>query len=460
MFIFPLIFIVAFFVAMKEVLKGNRAGILIFLIFGLSIYTTAMSVTFMLGLKTLIPFFQFFKEILVSSVLTLNFINLKRWPKFHLIDYLILAFLGYTVLYTILPIGEQNFLGRLLALKSMSFYIAVYFAGRLFDPKDVYINKYFSYVALLTVAAGAVLCVELAVGVQMQTYTGFTDYIFYFFNMESGGSFGLVTTFESDGGYRRFASFFSNPLEYAAATLIALSIILSLYTTDNNKLKINNFGMMALAASFLAIIFALSRAPLASYFIVIYIYTLITKRKTIIKIIHAGFVVAVVYVIYLFIKFENSSDGLVAVLLSTIDFSNPSSVGHLQQWLEGILAMIAHPLGLGLGASGRVAGAAGENVGGENQFIIIGVQAGIIALLLYLITFVNFIRVGIRWLPKLEGKERKVCMAVLLIKVGLIIPLLTSEVESSSYISFMNWFFSGLLISLIMQPKTPTVTAA
>ncbi|MGZ4090689.1 MAG: hypothetical protein ACXVNO_08215, partial [Bacteroidia bacterium] len=68
MFIFPLIYVISFFIAAREVLKGNREGILIFLIFGLSIYTTAMSVTFMLGLKVLIPFFQFFKEILVLSV--------------------------------------------------------------------------------------------------------------------------------------------------------------------------------------------------------------------------------------------------------------------------------------------------------------------------------------------------------------------------------------------------------
>lgn len=442
---------------MREVLAGNRAGVLIFLIFGLSIYTTAMSVTFMLGLKSLIPIFQFFKEIIILMVVILNIVNLKRRPRLHIIDYLILAFFIYTLIYAIVPIGEQSFLNRLLAFKSMSFYIMVYAAGRLIDPKDIYISKYFNYIIVLTIAAGAVLCIELAVGVQMQTYTGFSDYIFYFFNMESGGSFGLVTTFESQGGYRRFASFFSNPLELAAATLLSVSVIGALYTTDDNKLKINNLGVTAFAASFLCIIFALSRAPIASYFIVIYVYALLTKRKTITKIIHAGFAVAALYVVYLFIRFENSSDGLIEVIISTIDFSNPSSVGHLQQWAEGILAMVNSPLGLGMGASGRVAGATGDNVGGENQFIIIGVQAGVVALLLYLVTFIKFIRTGIQFLPKLQGKERKVCLAVVLFKVGLIIPLLTSEVESSSYISFMNWFFSGLLISIIMQPKALSI---
>jgi hypothetical protein len=460
MFVFPLIYIISFIVAFREVLKGNREGVLIFLIFGLSIYTTAMSVAFTLGLKDLIPIFQFFKEVLILSVFVLNIITLKYRPRFHLIDYLIFAFLVYTIIYAILPIGEQGFVNRLIALKSTSFYIVVYFTGRLFDPKTIYINKYFNYIILLTIAAGAVLMVEVAMGRQMQTMTGYADYSYYFFNFEPSGSFGLSTTFESEGGYRRFASFFSNPLEHAAATLLALCVIAGLYTRDDNKFNINGMGLIALGASLLSILFAISRAPLASYFIIIYVYALLTKRKFITNTINTGLAIGALYLIYLFVRFENNNTGIVEVVMNTIDFSNPSSVGHIEQWLEGILSMINHPLGLGLGTSGRVAATISENVGGENQFIIIGVQAGIIALTLYLCVFIIFIKTGLKWLPKLKGKERKVCMTVLLLKIGFLIPLLTSEVESSSYLSYMEWFLSGLLISIIMQPKNAQIKPA
>src|ERR1700710_3179431 len=97
MFVFPLIYIVSFFIALREAIKGNRAGVLIFLIFGLSMYTTAMSVAFMLGLKDLIPFFQYFKEVLILSTFILNIVNLRYKPRFHLIDYVILAFLALTI---------------------------------------------------------------------------------------------------------------------------------------------------------------------------------------------------------------------------------------------------------------------------------------------------------------------------------------------------------------------------
>lgn len=454
LFIFPLIFITSFILACREVWRGNTSGVLIFIIFGLSMYTTAMSVIFTFGLKDVIPYLQVLKEVLIITVLILNIAALKHRPRFHFIDYLILAFLLYLIVYAILPIGEQGFVNRLMALKSISFYIVVYFAGRLTNPNTVFINKYFSYVVLLAIGTAAVLLAEVAAQTPLQFSSGYFDYSYYFFNLDAEGPFGLKATFNSDTGYIRFASFFTSPLEHAGATLLALAVIAGLYTRDDNKITINSIGLLALAATLLSIIFALSRAPMASYCIMIYTYAVITKRKLIVNAIHTVFAIAVVYVVYLFIQFENQHNDLMSVVLNTIDFSDPSSIGHLAQWAEGILAISEHPLGLGLGTSGRVAASTSENIGGENQYIIIGVQAGLIALILYLIIFVMFVRISYKWLPLLKGKERKVCMTVFLIKIGFLISTLTSEMESSTYLSYMNWFLSGLLINMIMQVKT------
>jgi hypothetical protein len=177
MFIFPLIFVISFFIAAKEVYNGRRQGILIFLIFGLSVYTTAMSVSFLLGLKSIIPALQFFKEIIVMTVLVLGIFSLRVRPKFHVLDYAIFLFLLLTGVYALLPIGEQGLVNRLIALKSTSFFVIVYFAGRFINLKDVYINQYFSYIVLLTIAAGAVLAFEVASNLHLQTLTGATQTI-------------------------------------------------------------------------------------------------------------------------------------------------------------------------------------------------------------------------------------------------------------------------------------------
>ncbi|MEO6633621.1 MAG: hypothetical protein ABIN13_17910 [Mucilaginibacter sp.] len=454
LFIFPLIFLASFFVACREVVKGNLQGILVFLIFGLSMYTTAMSVAFLLGLKDFIPVFQYFKEVLILSVLFLNVVSLQFRPRLHLIDYAILAFLGYTFIYAILPIGEQSFINRLMAFKSTSFFVVVYFTGRLMDIRAVYVSKYFNFIALLTIASGGVVLTEVIFNQHLQSKTGFAEYVYYFFNFEPSGDFGLSWTFQSEGGYKRFASFFANPLEHASATLLALAVIIALFNRDDNKFKPNGVGMLALGASFLSIVFALSRAPFVSYFVIIYVYALITHKKYITYTVHAALGAGALYFIYLFTAFGVQKGGITEVIMNTIDFSNPSSVGHLLEWAEGLMSMVEKPLGLGLGTSGRVAGSLGENVGGENQYIIIGVQAGIIALFLYLWIYIMLIRKSLKWLPHLHGREKKVCMAVLLIKVGFFIPLLTSEVESSSYISYVNWFLCGLFMSIIMKPQT------
>src|SRR3569833_1136913 len=154
LFIFPLIYLTSFFIACREVFRGEKQGLLVFVIFGLSMYTTAMSVAFLLGLKDSIPVFQYFKEILVLATLLLNLLTLSYRPRFHLVDYLILSFLAYTFIFAILPIGEQSFFERLIAFKSMSFFVVVYFTGRLMDIRSVYISKYFNFVVLLTIAAG------------------------------------------------------------------------------------------------------------------------------------------------------------------------------------------------------------------------------------------------------------------------------------------------------------------
>ncbi|MDN3587265.1 hypothetical protein QWY86_11340 [Pedobacter aquatilis] len=447
--IFPIVYILAFILAISDTVRGKKDGFILFLIFGLSIYTTVLSVTFSLGFKSLIPILQSLKEVFVILVLGISIWNLKTKIKFHYIDYLIITFFTYTLLYALLPIGEQGFGAKIMAFKTLSFFVIVYFCGRLYKPGEIYLSKYFHYILLLSIAAAAVLLTEVITDQHLQTRTGYADYNFYLFNFEPSGNYGLTWTFESEGGYKRFASFFANPLEFASATVIALAVLAALYTTDEYKLKLDNFGYISLAATLCCIVFAFSRSAFISYFILLYVYSVFTKKKYIYHTVHIGAVLAIIYVIYLFAKEQDQNDGLQMVILNTINFSNPSSVGHVVEWIEGALAIASSPLGLGLGSSGRIGGSLGENVGGENQYIIIGVQAGIIALILYLTIYVCLIKESIKWYYRLEGKEKMICLAILLIKIGFIIPSLTSEIETSSYTSYLMWFFSGLFVSII-----------
>ena len=133
------------------------------------------------------------------------------------------------------------------------------------------------------------------------------------------------------------------------------------------------------------------------------------------------------------------------LIISTINFTDNSSAFHVLQWLDGIEAISANPLGLGLGMSGRVSGAVGDSIGGENQLVIIGVQAGIIAILLYIAIYIGLIRLAVQQFKAKTGKIRQLALCVLLVKIGMIIPTFTANTESYIYIAYITWFCAGLL---------------
>lgn len=453
MFLFPVIYITAFILSVYYLLKDKVRGVLLFFVFGLPLYTIALSVSFMYGFRKYIPFLQSFKEIIVLAALVYLLLAMKKKLKLHLVDKLIIAFFLYSSLYVLLPIGKYGFTDKLLALKSLSFFAFVYFVGRLFDPKKVYVNQYFKYICAVSIAAGLVLLYEVINYQHLQTLSGYADYNYYLFNQEPSGNYGLTWTFEIEGGIKRFASFFSNPLEHSAATILTVSILAALYTKQNNSIKFDAFGIIVLLSTLFAIVFALSRASFVSYFLLIYIYAFITNKKIIIKIIHLSIIAALLYPL-LFIKQNDLTDFLV----NTIKFNNTSSLGHILGWIEGVQAMIKSPLGLGLGESGRISGATGENIGGENQLVIIGVQAGIIALGIYIAIYILLIKTSYHAFKTMKGKERKIALALLLMKIGFIIPIITSNFESYIYISYISWFISGLFITMISDKGNELAT--
>jgi len=390
---------------MKEIIKGNRQEILTYLIFGLPIYITTLSITFNLGFRDFVGIFQSFKEIIIVTLLGIQVWTLKTRVRFHIIDYMVIAFFAYTFLYVLLPIGQYGFIDRMIAFKSTSFFALIYFAGRLFDPRSIYINKYFHFILYVTIAAALMAVFEFITNQHFQTLIGYADFYYYIFNLEPSGNYGLSWTFETETGLRRLAGFFANPIEHAAATLLALAVIAAIYTTDNNKFKIDKFGILAFMATQVSIFLAISRASFVSYFLMIYFYALITGKKRFLHFIHLCIVSVIVYFLFL-LKNEDIQD----FIINTLHFDDASSIGHVLEWIEGINAMIQNPLGLGLGTSGRLASSLQGNTGGENQFIILGVQAGIIAMLLYISVYIMLIKTAWQWFYRLEGKEKKVCI--------------------------------------------------
>ncbi len=444
-FLFPVIYVWSFIIALVQIFRNRQDGVLLFLVFGLPIYITSLSVSFMYGFSAALPVLQAFKEIIIIACLGSLLYNIKRKISFHLFDKLVLIYFFYTLAYVFLPVGSFSFFEKLIAFKSLSFFPLIYFTGRLFPVSAINLNKAFHYICIVAIAAAVVLLFEIIPYQHLQTYTGYADYYYYYYDVVPAGHYNLTWTFEAESGMKRFASFFANPLENAAATLVSLSVLAAMVTDENNRIHLNRFNQLTLVCTLLSVAFALSRASFASYFIIIYIYAHITEKKLLLKIFHSIFLIAAIACLFWI------QGDLVDFIINTIDFSNSSSLSHLIEWVEGVQAISTHPLGLGLGSSGRIAGALGVNVGGENELIIIGVQAGFIAVALYIAMYVHLIRTAIRNFKTRKGKTRRLSLVIVLLKIGLIIPLFTAEVESYIYISYITWFFSGLLITQVTE---------
>ena len=457
MFLFPLAYLASFFYAVTKLFKKQVDGFLIFVIIGLPIYINAMSVSFMYGFSRWIPLLQSFKELAVLGACLLVATQIKQRPVLHIIDKLIIGFFVYTLLYAFVPIGSYSIMGKLMALKNLSFFCLLYFIGRFCDREQVNINKLFSFIVIVILVATIVVFGERILNQHLHSFTGFSDYNFYFFNTDASGNYGLLWTFETESSAKRFGSIFSNPLEFASAIVLSLAIMFALISSKNNtepnaiiQTNPNTLEKIGLIASFICIVLALSRAAFISYFLVIYIYGWIIGNKKIIHVFHIGAAIILLYVFYIL------EGDLYDFILNTITFQNESSLGHVLEWLDGINAMASQPWGLGLGESGRVSMTNKNNTGGENQFIIIGVQVGVIAMALYIYIYFKLIKTGLQQLKITAGKEWKIMLAIVLIKIGMFIPMFTAYIDSYIYLSYFSWFLSGYMINHIQNRQLIT----
>jgi len=443
MIVFLLIYISVFLYSIYNILNNKIAHVVTFIIFALPIYITSMSVAVLFNVDFVVPYIQFSKEILVLIAFTI--LLLKNKVRFNItrFDKIIISYLVLIFLYTLFPIGPNSLYQRIVAMKSIAFFPIVYFVGRLIPAEKINLNKFFRYVCIVSMFAAIVILIEVFNNQHLQASTGYAQFILKYFNQYPSGHFGLSWTFETDNGLKRYASFFSMPLENAAATLVTISVLFSLAITDWNKLKLDKYLYLTLIATCILILYAISRASLVSFLLIIYFFTIISKNSLLRKILNYLF--ACIIIVFLVSLNGNIKD----FILSSLLFTNSSSLTHLVAWSESISSMFYHPFGIGMGTSGNVANATNVSIGGENQFFIIAMQAGIIPMFIYAYLYYYIIVISKTAFEKYSGKIKKLALFVFLVKIGLFIPMLTSEIESYIYISYFTWFFSGYLINLI-----------
>lgn len=403
-----------------------------------------MSIIYVYGLYDLIGFIKYFKEIAAIVTLTYLLFNAEKPFKFHILDWLVLILFTYCFIYLFLPLGKFTFIEKLTVFKSYGIFGLFYFIGRLLRLEQFPLQKILYAIIGLSIVAVFIQSFEVLIGRHFQTFIGYTDYNQKINLLYPSGSFGLTMTFETDFGLKRFASFFHDPLDFSISLVMALCIALSWISFDKTKSIPNKIKWICVAIILWGVYKTFSRAAMVGSLAVLYFYALYTRRKILLKILYFS----IALIIFGFIVFANYK--MKVFVLDTLSFSESSSLGHLIKWITGLDAIIEQPFGMGLGASGLFAFGDGLGVGGESQPIYMGVQTGVISMIMYLIIyFYSWYLLSKKW-KQLTGSYQFLSFAMLLMCFGFFLPMMTSYFESFLYMSYLHWLFLGVVVNKIV----------
>ena len=431
----------------EMVFKGKWTYFIFFLTAFLPFYITSLSVIYLATSSSLIlGVFQVLKELIVLiAVLVFVFYNRKifEYPlRLQITDWLMLGFLGLGFLYLLLPIGEASFMNKVLYYKSMLIPGFIYFLGRNTHFSDLEIKRLFGIIFVIAIGAFLVNLLETFVlNAHIQQFSGYALYNQAINNIDPTGNFGLTWTFETQAVTKRLASFFSDPLEMASSVLMGFVAGLIWFLTT--KKEQNWFYVLIMLVSLGSLFFSASRAAFGAFFVMIFFVALVFGLY---KLITGGFLVLICFGLYVLFF---ASEDFYFFVLDTLTFENTSSIGHVVEWLLSLDSMVVNPLGIGLAMSGNAGSVTNElRVGGENQFLIYGVQLGWIGMLLYILVLASGVILSLRVFYQTENRmTARLAFVAASVKVGLLLPLFTANAEMYSYVAWISWWMIGYSVN-------------
>jgi hypothetical protein len=281
-------------------------------------------------------------------------------------------------------------------------------------------------------------CIEsFVLKAHLQQFTGYALFNQVINNIDPSGNFGLTWTFETQAVTKRLASFFSDPLEMASSVLMGFAAGLIWFLTS--KKEYSWPYLLVMACSLGSLVFSASRAAFGAFFIMIFFVALVFRLY---KLIGAGFLALLGFGIYV-VAF--ASDDFYFFVIDTLTFENTSSIGHVVEWVLALDSMVTNPLGIGLAMSGNAGSVTDElRVGGENQFLIYGVQLGWMGLILYLLSLGSGIILSLRVFYLTDDTmTARLAFVGAVVKVGLLLPSITANAEMYTYVAWLTWWMIG-----------------
>jgi hypothetical protein len=437
----------------KSILNGKWEYVIYFLLLYFPIYIVYLSVSY---LSTESVFFvkslQFFKDLIIIVSVILFFIFQKdifNYPfRFTMVDKLYLIFIFIVIFYLIFPIGEAALVNKIYYSKGIIIPSFLYLLGRNTRLDDQEVGLVFKIIFGVIFIGFFVNILEVIFDTHLQSVTGYADYNQVFNDVDPSGNFGLSWTFETQAVSKRFASIYSDPLELSSSVLMGFAAGLIFYLTTKRKDSLIYIFIMIFSIS--SLVLASSRASFASLFIMLFFIALAFRLYTLILIGLTMFISFVIFVLFF------ASEDFYFFVIDTLTFQNLSSVGHLIEWLAALEGMIANPLGVGLAMSGNSRSVTDIlRIGGENQFLIYGVQLGWIGMIIYILLLISSIVYSIKVFKKSKNlMTSRIAFTGATVKIGLIMPLFTANAEMYLFVSWISWWMIGYAMNYYYKAQS------
>ena len=448
-FLFLLIYGIFTYLLIRKIYYGESFYLLLYILFFLPVYSVFQLIVFKITQNFFfIDLIKYSKDFVIfSSFFVLIFGNRKsiinRKFQITFLDKLVIFFIGISIIYAFIPLGPASLFVKAVYLKNILLIGIVYFIGK---NTNISLEKFkFLKKALigLFLLAFFISTLEYLLGAHLHSILDYANYNLLINDIEPTGNFGLSWTFERGPDHPRFASFFSNPLEYSANLLLFLTIPL-FHLIHNSKNRGSYFFLLIIAG--ISFYYAYSRASIISGFLMIILALIMNKNfKTIINLF-------LVLMLFSFIFYLSDSEEMLYYIIDTFTFNESSSLSHLLEWIQAGISIFENPFGIGLAMSGNATGVdQAIKIGGENQFLIYGVQMGIVSLLIYSLMLFKAIKDSIDLYKSSNDYKKELSFLVGLTKFGLLIPLFTANVELYIFISLFSWFLVGHIQKLKLE---------
>ncbi len=431
-----------------------RVALVVFVV-GLAAHNLAMASLWDLGVRGgALDVVAAWKEVLLVVALGVALWASRRVPLGTWPDRLALAYALLVVLYALIPQGwldgEATTRGVLYALRHDLTPVAAYALGRLAAGA---IHKRKAIVA--TIAGTGVAVALLGLGdvylVPLQWWRDsgvpgwFADQLGLVYSQGLSGlpENWVLNTGDEQHPLRRLTSIFLSPLATGYMLVVVLLLLLAVR-------RPRGWQVACLAICAVGLLFTHTRAALVGLAAGILVLAFLQRRLVLVALAVAVIVVGVGFVrVFPHIGPETSYTPAELVVLRQQAAHNPggdsdplspgeaSTASHLRNLRDGIKVVLRHPQGFGLGNAGVTAFRTGVRPeAGESTYTELGVEAGLLGMLLFL---------GWNIALVLQLGRREAGLAATLVAV-LVLGLQT-DVIGVHWLAFILWALAGAAVT-------------